>query len=40
NTTRMERRAQKQAKSGTKNVGWYENWYGLLPCMMIVVLYN
>nr|GEV63249.1 hypothetical protein [Tanacetum cinerariifolium] len=37
NTMRMERCAQKQAKLGTKNVGWYENWYGLLPSMMIVV---
>ncbi|GKD13093.1 increased DNA methylation 1-like protein, partial [Tanacetum coccineum] len=34
NTARMERRAQKQAKSGTKNVGWYEN--GLLPCQVSV----
>ncbi|XP_008791988.2 uncharacterized protein LOC103708710 [Phoenix dactylifera] len=27
NLARIERSAQKQAKSGTKNAGWYENWW-------------
>lgn len=26
NLARIERSAQKQAKSGTENAGWYENW--------------
>ncbi|KAK6118944.1 hypothetical protein DH2020_047323 [Rehmannia glutinosa] len=27
NLARIERSAQKQAKSGTENAGWYENWW-------------
>ncbi|KAL7615381.1 hypothetical protein Lser_V15G04939 [Lactuca serriola] len=27
NIARIERSAQKQAKSGTENAGWYENWW-------------
>ncbi|KAM0040046.1 hypothetical protein Hdeb2414_s0012g00389161 [Helianthus debilis subsp. tardiflorus] len=27
NLARIERSAQKQAKSGMENAGWYENWY-------------
>jgi hypothetical protein len=26
NIARIERSAQKQAKSGTENAGWYEKW--------------
>jgi hypothetical protein len=26
NLARIERSAQKQAKSGTENAGWYEKW--------------
>ncbi|KAL4579048.1 hypothetical protein LXL04_015183 [Taraxacum kok-saghyz] len=34
NGARIERSAQKQAKSGTENAGWYENWYALSPFIM------
>ena len=27
NVARIERSAQKQAKSGTENAGWYEKWW-------------
>lgn len=34
NLARIERSAEKQAKSGTEDAGWYEKWYtsSILSC--------